>query len=169
MAKNTRKSQPQEDTSPAEDLDGPGNVHTEIVEFDATSTLLTPIPTTVDPAKIIQYGLDNDPFNQWEPELDESKIVQFRGVRKIWLENEKFDGLLCKFLDVQTGKILHKFLGEHLLKEFVEKQVHVTGLPILLTYKGKVRGRRREGQEVHAWSRYYYTAEEWKKLTNGGK
>lgn len=149
-----------EDESAARD----GN-ESAIVEFEANPPPLTIIPQGVDVAKLVQYGLDNDPFNQWEPELDESKILQLRGIKRIFLEKQDFDGLLCRFLDVSNGKTVYKFLGEHIVKEMVDNRIHETGLPVLLTYGGKVRGRRREGQEVHNWMRYYYTATEWKTLT----
>lgn len=154
MAKNKTQSQ----TNSADES-------TALVEFQVTIAEPTLLPPTVNADLIVKHGLDNNPFNQWTPNVDESRILFFRGVKKIHIESQDIDGLLCRFLDARTGEVLFKFLGEYIIKEFVENKIHETGLPVLLTYRGKIRGRKREGQEIHNWSRYYYNQDEWSKLT----
>lgn len=116
--------------------------------------------------KIAAYGQDNDDFNTWKPKAGEYKLLQLRGAKRVHIESQDIDSILVSFADLKTGRPVKTFLGDWLVKEMMEKGIHESGLPMLLTYQGMIRGRRGNGtKEIHNWQRYYYSQAEWNSLT----
>lgn len=133
-----------------------------MAEFDAVLAARPKLEGTLA-EELARIAEENDQFNTWKPNPGDRIIGRFLEARKIdetAKDGKREPGVLVSMYDYITAKIRRTFLGEHILKRLVGANVHVTGMPFCLTYRGKVKAKVAGNSDAHSWDFYPFSPAE---------